>query len=1195
MLKRLVLSGFKSFAAKTEFVFEPGLSAIVGPNGCGKSNVVDAVKWVLGEQSPRSLRGSEMQDVIFAGSPSRTAAGCAEASLAFDNHGRRLPSDRDEVVVTRRLYRSGDSEYLLDGEPCRLRDIRELILDTGIGRNAYSVIEQGRVDQLLQANPVDRRGIFEDAAGISKYKVHRLAAEHKLTRVDENLLRLADIIGEVERQLRSIRYQAAKARRYREYADRLRELRLAQAARDYTSHHGRRHELHGLIEAASERTIAFAGQLRRLEANQSAAETTLLELEQELSRGRSASVDLRTRASRAEQAITLTAHRLEELTLEEATRTEQCERLGQTITALQEDLHKAEEQGLALRERLLAVGNDLGRTKEDRDLLTVRRHTLEGELQAQRAAILALTQELTQRENDRRSLEVEEAGLGRDRERLQGRRQELLGELQTLGRQEQELQQVSHQGRLEQQELTARRQQLERDLGDLQEESRRLRSELELLRREEASKRSRLRLLAELEANLEGVDAAVRKVLARGHPPVGGHPADGPAAVHGIVAQLLATQPEYSAPVDAALGLTAQAVVTSSLAEALAMREHLAEEGTGRVQFLPLDRIAGAPARPTDGFSTGGRVVGWLADLVTSADPYRPLVASLLGSVLLVEDITAALQLQLELTQPLRLVTRSGELVEPDGRLVLGSGQAGSGLVSRRSQMTALEQELRRLEGDLADREADLADREARQRELEGTRQQLLGDLARAEERLRRATLTLDQLTRRRASIVEEERVLTSELEEVAKALSALQERRGRLAEEVAALTLQRNEREEAVAGRAQELRRVEGEEAVLEQRTTELKVALAQVEEQHASLEVTAANLKKSLHERAEERHYTETHLEICRQRQATAEQELEQTRKTLAESEQQLAALEEHVTGLERRREELRQELAANNEQAKKVRADLDAEQNELQKLELADSELRLKEENLCQRIAEEYQVALTEHLEELLAPERDWTTLAEEVTQLREKVARLGNVNLDAINEEEALTERAAFLRTQQEDLLQSKATLERVIARINQRSRELFLETFQAVRAQFQELFRKLFGGGRADVFLADESDVLGSGIEIVAKPPGKEPRTISLLSGGEKSMTAAAILFAIFRSKPSPFCILDEVDAALDENNVERFLTVLRDFLQESQFIVITHCKRTMAEADVIYGITMQEPGVSTRVAVKLEEAEVLVA
>jgi chromosome segregation protein len=1193
MLKRLVLSGFKSFATKTEFVFEPGLSAIVGPNGCGKSNVVDALKWVLGEQSARSLRGSDMQDVIFAGSPSRPAVGCAEASLIFDNHARRLPTDRDEVTVTRRLYRSGDSEYLLDGEPCRLRDIRELILDTGVGRNAYSVIEQGKVDQLLQANPVERRGIFEEAAGISKYKVHRQAAQNKLARVEENLLRLADIIAEVERQLRSIKYQAAKARRYREYAERLRELRLAQAAHDYAGHHSRRQELRGLIEERSLRTITLAGQLRQLEANQSAAEATLLELEQELTRGRSASVDLRTRGSRAEQAITLTEHRLEELALEEATRQAQCERLTQTLAALQEDLHRAEEQGRSLQERLLAVGNDLGRTKEDRDLLTVRRHTLEGELQAQRATIFTLTQELTRRENDRRSLEVEEAGLGRDRERLQGRQQELSRELETLSRQEQELQQAGHQSRLEQQELTARRTLVERDLGDLQEESRRLRSELELFRREEASKRSRLRLLAELEVNLEGVDAAVRKVLARGQTAQGTEA--GTAALHGIVAQLLATPAEYSAPVDAALGLTAQAVVTTSLAEALALREHLAEEGSGRVQFLPLDRVAKAPARPAEGFPAGGRVVGWLADLVTAAEPYRPLVAGLLGSVLLVEDIAAALQLQLELTQPLRLVTRSGELVEPDGRLVLGSGQAGSGLVSRRSQMTALEQELHRLEGDLAGREADLAGREARQRDLEAARQQVVADLGQAEERLRRAALTLDQLTRRRASLLEEGKVLASELEEVARALASLQERRELLAQEAAALAAERKAVEEAIAARAQELRQVEQEEAVLEQRTTELKVALAQVEEQHASLEVTAANLKKSLHERTEERQYTQTQLDICRQRQATAAEELEQARKTLAESEQQLAVLQEQLAGLERRREELRQQLAANNDQAKKVRADLDAEQNELQKLELADSELRLKEENLCQRIAEEYQVTLTEHLEELLATERDWPALTEEVTQLRDKVARLGNVNLDAINEEEALTERSAFLRGQQEDLQQSKATLERVIARINQRSRELFLETFQAVRTHFQELFRKLFGGGRADVFLADESDVLESGIEIVAKPPGKEPRTISLLSGGEKSMTAAAILFAIFRSKPSPFCILDEVDAAMDENNVERFLTVLREFLQQSQFIVITHCKRTMAEADVIYGITMQEPGVSTRVAVKLEEAEVLVA
>ena len=1126
-LQRLEISGFKSFSDRAELSFDQRVTAIVGPNGCGKSNVADAIVWVLGEQSARSLRGSEMVDLIFNGTANRRPLGYAEVTLTFDNSLRHLPVEALEVAITRRIYRTGECEYQINGQSCRLRDVRDLFMDTGVGVGAYSIIEQGKIDALLVASAKERRGIFEEAAGIAKYHNRKAAALRKLERVDQNLLRVGDVIAEVERQLRSVVRQAAKARRYREYAERLRELRLAQAAHDYAGHHSRRQELRGLIEERSLRTITLAGQLRQLEANQSAAEATLLELEQELTRGRSASVDLRTRGSRAEQAITLTEHRLEELALEEATRQAQCERLTQTLAALQEDLHRAEEQGRSLQERLLAVGNDLGRTKEDRDLLTVRRHTLEGELQAQRATIFTLTQELTRRENDRRSLEVEEAGLGRDRERLQGRQQELSRELETLSRQEQELQQAGHQSRLEQQELTARRTLVERDLGDLQEESRRLRSELELFRREEASKRSRLRLLAELEVNLEGVDAAVRKVLARGQTAQGTEA--GTAALHGIVAQLLATPAEYSAPVDAALGLTAQAVVTTSLAEALALREHLAEEGSGRVQFLPLDRVAKAPARPAEGFPAGGRVVGWLADLVTAAEPYRPLVASLLGSVLLVEDIAAALQLQLELTQPLRLVTRGGELVEPDGRLVLGSGQAGSGLVSRRSQMTALEQELHRLEGDLAGREADLAGREARQRDLEAARQQVVADLGQAEERLRRAALTLDQLTRRRASLLEEGKVLASELEEVARALASLQERRELLAQEAAALTAERKALEEAIATRAQELRQVEQEEAVLEQRTTELKVALAQVEEQHASLEVTAANLKKSLHERTEERQYTQTQLDICRQRQATAAEELEQARKTLAESEQQLAVLQEQFAGLERRREELRQQLAANNEQAKKVRADLDAEQNELQKLELADSELRLKEENLCQRIAEEYQVTLTEHLEELLATERDWPALTEEVTQLRDKVARLGNVNLDAIAEQEELEKRNEFLTSQHDDLDSSRRQLAELIEELNGECRQRFTQTFEVVRGHFQELFRKLFGGGKADVLLEQPPegqplDVLEAGIEIQARPPGKELQSISLMSGGEKTMTALALLLAIFRSRPSPFAM-----------------------------------------------------------------------
>ncbi len=1189
MLKRLTLTGFKSFATKTDFVFEPGLTTIVGPNGCGKSNVVDALKWVLGEQSARSLRGTEMQDVIFAGSGSRPALGCAEATLTFDNHGRRLPNDSDEVVVTRRLYRSGQSEYLLNGQPCRLRDIRDLIMDTGIGRSAYSVVEQGKVDQLLQANPTERRVIFEEAAGISKYKARRRDAENKLTRVEQNLLRLGDIIDEVERQLRSIRYQAAKARRYRKHADRLREFRLAQAARDFSTYQDGRRALRGRIEEHSRGALTLAGRLRGLEAHQSATQTSLLELEQELNRGRVTSVELRTRASRSEQAITLTEHRLEELTHEEASLAGQLARLAQTVSTIQADLRNSEEQGVRLRDRLLVVGNDLARAREERNLLDLRRQKLERQLQDRRAVVLQFTQQLTQRENDRRSLDAERAGLSRDRQRLRDRQQELSRELDQLDHQERALAHTSQQAQHRCQELSGELQRFDRALAELGQESRRRQQELELARREEASKRGRLRVLSELEANLEGVDLAVRKLLERR----GGDPAQ--QRVQGILAQLIGAPTEYSTAVDAALGPAAQAVVTSTLAEALSCRAALSEAGSGRVQFLPLERASrSAPGPPAD-VPMGSRVVGWLGDLVTVADPYRPLVDNLLGTVLLVEDIEAGLELQLELTRPIRLVTKNGELIEPDGRLVLGSGQAGVGLVSRRSQINDLERELSRLEADIARRQSDLKSRAARIEELKTTRQRLLNESAQTEEAVRRSALSLEQLRTSRSALGQEGEVLASEIGEVEAQLTSLQRRRQDLGEEIAALAAQRGEEEQAMAERVGELQEAEARDEVLGQAMTELKIALAQVEEQYASTEVTLANLKKARREREEERTYTLTQLEICRQRQASGRQEVVQARSTLSQAQQELTALEQSLTGLETRRAQLRQQLSTNNEEAKKVRASLDSEEDELQKLELADSELRLKQESVCERIAEEYQVTLADHLEELLSEERDWEAVAEEVIQLRQKISRLGNVNLDAIDEEEQLVERARFLHEQREDLQRSKATLQRVIARINRRCREMFLETFQAVRTHFQELFRKLFGGGRADIFLADEHDVLESGIEIVAKPPGKEPKTISLLSGGEKTLAAVAILFAIFRSKPSPFCILDEVDAAMDEANVERFLAVLREFLQESQFIVITHCKRTMAEADIIYGITMQEPGVSARVAVKLEEAEALVA
>jgi len=1189
MLKKLALQGFKSFAGKTEFVFEPGLTAIVGPNGCGKSNVVDAIKWVLGEQSAKSLRGGEMLDLIFAGSSARDPVGYAEACLTFDNRNRRLPVDSDEVVVTRRLYRSGESEYLLGGETCRLRDVRELFLDTGIGLDAYSVIEQGRVDQLLQANPVQRRAIFEEAAGISKYKARRQSAERKLQRVEQNLLRLNDIIEEVERQLRSIKYQAAKARKYREYAERLREVRLAQAARNFTTFQARRTELRGRIEKHSRTTLSLVTGLRQLEAGQSEAETALLELEQTLNRRRATSVEFRTRASRAEQSITLTENRIEELDHEQTRLATQLERLSRTVAALEHEHEQARGRFAGLAERLQTVRAELLRAEQERDVLASRRRDLEQTIQQERNRLFELTQEITRRDNDRRSLQMERTALVRDRDRLQERRRQLRRELEQIGEDEKQLRDQGSRAQTKVQQLSDERTSLNRRLGQCREHRHRLQQELELARREEASKRGRHRVLADLETNLEGLDQAVRKVLEENRTSGNGR------RVHGIVAQLIRVPAEHSPAVDAALGPAAQAVVTSTLADALALRSTLADDGGGRVQFLPLERdVPPGPMLRWDA-PAGGRVLGRLRDLVSVDDNYAPLVDRLLGDVLLVEDVHAGLELQLELTSPLRLVTRSGELIEPDGRLVLGSGQAGAGLVSRRSQIDSLEVELAELATTIARKqvECETADRELQ--ELEAARQAFAEKLTSAQEELRRYRLAGEQLAAGRRQLNQEDAVLESEIEDIESQLSALKEREEALAGVACGLTEEHHALEGSVRSRAAELKAAQEEDERVGGAVTELKITLAQVQEQHASLELSLANLKKTLAERHEEQNFTRTQAEICQQRRETARDEVEQAKRTLQETQDELERVQDELTDLEARRAERRHQLTQDNERARKLRAELDAEEDELQKLELADSELRLKQENLCERIAEEYQVPLAERYEEFLREERDWEAVTEEVEFLRQKISRLGNVNLDAIEEEEELSQRAQFLHEQRDDLLKSKADLERVITRINRRCRELFLKTFQAVRTEFQVLFRKLFGGGRADVFLADESDVLESGIEIMARPPGKELKTISLLSGGEKSLTAAAILFAIFRTKPSPFCLLDEVDAAMDEANVERFLTVLREFLNESQFIVITHCKRTMAESDVIYGVTMQEPGVSTRVAVRLEEAEALVA
>ena len=1186
MLKRLELIGFKSFADRTRFDFAPGITAVVGPNGSGKSNIVDAVRWLLGEQSAKSLRGGEMTDVIFNGSSTRKSLGLAEVTMTFDNSAKLLSIDADEVQVTRRVYRDGQGEYLINGQDARLKDIKELFLGSGAGHGAYSVIEQGRVDALLAASTKDRRLIFEEAAGVSRFKAKKIETLRKLDRVDGDLVRVRDILAELEKQLRTLRLQAAKAQRYRDHTDRLTALRVGVAIGEYRSL--------GVARAAEEAVlVSLREELATATARTKAGDDELRKLDRELTRTDDALRHQESRLADARQQIA---------THETAARADRA-----AVAGLDAELLRLGKQRLDLGIRTQTVETEAARVASEIDHIArhadAEQHRADATaaaLQEVTARIADLTARLTTDRETQYALVVRSTRLHADAEQSRAQADRLRHE---IARKKHDADQATH-----------RRTALERMLADLSTNDADIRQKLETarqtltdhlaardgfrhradvrqtdldaLRNERSALRGRLDVLEGFERTLEGLGAGVRAVLHRvraGEPPLAG-------AVVGLVADLLTVPRKYAPYVDLVLGDAAQRFVVfeSSLDAVL----QAVADGPGRVGFVALAPLTGGTSSPEPGV---------LAAIVRCEHPdFAHLPNHLLGHVRLVEDLSTARRLAA--THPGdRFITRAGEVLDADGAITVGPAHAEAGILSRKSELRDLHHRMTDLDSRIADGEAEQAALRRRAEELDGPIRQREAEIAtRAGEAgtLRDRILeqrqihrqlgdTIDLVGREVALLEGEHAKAEAARHDYATQAAAVDDEgralKARLEATDAALSAAERDRERRVHDNTAaqvNLSRVTDQLAALRRKKTELEAELRQ-------RRIDAVNLGSA--ERSARGKHTESTLAVLRATAAAATAYGEKDNREYQTAE--LAA----------RRDSFRTSKDALHHELKASREVWSARHGKAHAHELAARDLANRQEATAQRIREDYGIELSDQLhdEEIIdlvvepageaASGLAGVPPAQEIDELRQKIARLGSVNLEALDELADVEKREGELRSQFDDLAESRGKLQQIIDQINADSRRLFSETLATVRGHFQELFRKLFAGGSADVVLEDETDVLESGIEITARPPGKEPQRISLLSGGERALTAVALLLAIFRSKPSPFCLLDEVDAAMDEANTQRLAGLLREFSDRSQFIVITHKKRTMAVADVLHGITMQESGISKLVAVRFED------
>ena len=1197
MLKALELVGFKSFADKTRFEFPPGITVVVGPNGSGKSNIVDAVKWVLGEQRVKSLRGTEMADVIFNGSGSRRGLNSAEVTLTFENSDNQLPIDTPEVHITRRVYRSGEGEYLINRQPCRLRDIRDLLSGTGLGTQAYSVIEQGKVDVLLQSSPRERRVIFEEAAGISRFKAKRIEAERRLERVEQNLLRLSDIVDEVESRLRSVRSQAGKARRYKEHTDRLQELRTQVGLVDWSRLTEKLSGFESQLDTFTTERDGAIAQAESIEATLLEAETTIGDVNEEIRRGEALIAANRERIAGQESTIDHERSRTRDLEAETDRHRQQLSAMSARAGDLQDELRQTAEDVQAADEHHGQITRLV--TEEERvltdlinrlDQLREENEQRRGTYMEQMRSCAALGNEISRLTSQ---VEATEAACRRNQQRigqLDGQLGTLDAELETLnGQRDDASTQVDKQG--------TRLTEAKDRLADRTEQSEQSQAELARLEQRRSVLAERASILDELERRQEGLSPGVKEVLARAKSPTAGPLRH----VEGMVADLLHVGVEAAMLVEVALGERAQHLVAAPDKELLDYLIGQTPRFAGRVGFVWSGRGLKSQTLPEIDLEGQPGVVARADKFIQADAKYMPLAARLLDRTWVVENIEAALALAESNGRSLSFVTLKGELLGPDGSLSMGLvSHASTGLISRRSELRALKGQIGELESKVRDVESvvkRLAEEIAREKgqvqTLSAQHQQTVESLRQIDHKIIASDERKTQLDRQRKVLAAEYEAASSEHDSAAKELDDARLSHGETEASLA-------EMETNLTALGEQIDLLETEHQAGNRRTTETKVELAKSEERLGNLRTRMRQFEESQQER--QRAITESRQQLaqCTRRGA-------QSRRNILNAESEVAVLylrkeaysAQTVQSINRR-EAIIQERSELTAEVHEIRARIHKLEEKIHSQQLAAGEVRHQRNSLSDRLREDYGIELSELEHEPNDEEQHQREeVQQEIDDLRRKINNLGNVNLEALEELEDLDSRHSTLSEQYKDLADAKASLERIIDRINTDSRRLFVETLETVKGHFQSLFRDLFGGGRADIILDEGADILETGIEIVARPPGKEPRSISLLSGGEKTLTCVALLLAIFRSRPSPFCVLDEVDAALDEANIDRFIKVMRDFLTWTQFIIVTHSKKTMTCASTIYGVTMQESGVSKQVSVRFEdvseEGEILTA
>ena len=1181
-LKRLEMYGFKSFADKTVLEFMPGITAVIGPNGSGKSNISDCIRWVLGEQSIKSLRGTASEDIIFSGTQARKSLGYAEASLVIDNSDSKLQIEYNEVVVTRRIYRSGESGYFINKVPCRLKDILELFMDTGIGKDGYSIIGQGKIDEILSNKSEDRRHIFEEAAGIVKYRARKVETEKKLEQTKLNLLRINDIISEIELNIDNLKIQAEKAKKFLNLRDELKNIEV------------------GLFLYNIE---DYKKQINSIAENIDTIETQKVREDETFNNLQSQKEELKESIDRLLEEIEKTQNLGFEGNQKREELNGEIKVYNERISSNNENFERFSREIIELENRNNELENEKNSKEEKRAGLFVNKEKFAKELEEKEKELEKYTKTLTEKEIEIESkkkvvqdnidkkyeiiseINTEKANFENNSKLEKNTNQEItsiISELDMTRTQKEDLSKEFYSVEKNRNEIMKSLEEIKSKKEKSSEKLEKYDEQINSLQSEYRVLEARHRFLVETEKEKEGYSKSIKSLLEAVEKKT-----ISSKGVHGVLASLISTPKEYNIAIEMALGPVLQNIVTDSEEEAKFLVEYLRNNNLGRASFLPITSVKGQKLFGMNSHGIDG-VVGIASDLIKTDNKYKDIVLNLLGRTVVVDNIDTAVKLAKKNSYKFKIVTLKGDIINPSGSISGGSVPNKTvSILGRGKEIEELKQKLEQINEKIEKIKYDkekyaeeiksvLAEFDNKQKEA----QEL--EIVYATEKQKIDNLELEILK------------LDAKLAKFRKDLENIREEKKL-----------NNEKQEELKNQILEIdKENEGLNSIIEEFTnlnkdtsgyidnlnldiTNLKISVSSFDESEASINEIVDRINIELKKNVESIESKNKLKENIVKNNSDLEAKIEIIKQNILELEKQIAGSTEKI-------EKLKNDRTVKNERLELVEGKLEEEtekvdllKNQISKLDLRKSKIELELNQVINKMWEEYE--LTPNTVENIKTIDNPKTVQKEVTSLREEIRELGSINIDSIKEYSDTKERYDFMCEQRLDLENSSNKLRKVIEEVLETMKKRFSEQFKIINKNFGEVFKELFGGGKAELILADENNVLECGIDIAVQPPGKKLQNMMLLSGGERAFTAIALLFAILKLNPAPFCVLDEIEAALDDVNVFRFAEYLKNFSKDIQFLVITHRKGTMEAADTVYGVTMEEKGISKLLSMKLNE------